>query len=412
MKKLKLIFAITLSTILIATLLGACNSGPTTVDPSKAPLKIGITNPYTGVAAEKGAPMAAGNLDAIEYINSELGGVDGHKLEVLSLDDGYDAAKAVTEVKRFIDEKYLMFDTASSAMMTAMMETANRASFPGIVAFSASNVTQPPQHIYGQTPDYGDDWAAFASYYLKNIWKGSGKPKMALELLNNSTGAAAKQAAQTKAAELGIDLVAIKEHAATTTSEISALTEIKAAKPDVLYISSTPAPTSVIIKNAKELNMYPGITIASGHAGMTSALVDLAGADIVEGVYGVYPTVLWGDNVPGMAKMTEYVQKKHPQYAKNADYIVSWAQMLINAEALKLALKSVNGDVSKLTPQIVEEQGIKKLKNYDVAGLHGPVTYVAGDNRLSKSVRVLQIQKGKLVPVTGWVDAPLIKYTK
>ena len=62
--------------------------------------------------------------------------------------------------------------------------------------------------------------------------------------------------------------------------EMESLTRIKAQNPDVLYISSTPAPTAVIIKNAFELGMYPGVTIGLGHAGMTSALVDIAGADI------------------------------------------------------------------------------------------------------------------------------------
>ena len=417
MKKLRLALSVLVGLVLIATMLGACDTGPKAADPGKAPLKIGMTNPMTGVAAEKGKPMGAANLDAIEYINNELGGIDGHKIEVLSIDDGYDATKANTAVKRFIDEGYLVFTTAASAMMTSMMESANRSQLSGIVAFSAANLTQPPQHIYGQTPDYGDDWAAFAKYYMENIWKGKpGKPKMALHLLNNSTGAGAKKAAEAKAAGMGIELVSIKEHTATTTSEIASLTEIKGLNPDVLYISSTPAPTSVIIKNARDLGMYPGITIASGHAGITKALVDLAGADVVEGVYGVYPTVQWGENVPGMAKMTEYVKKNHPEYYNaetgqgNADYIVSWAQSLIVVEALKLALKSVGGDATKLTPQIVEEQGIKKLKGYDVGGLHGPVTYTAGDNRLSKSVRVLQVKDGKIVPVTGWVEAPLIKY--
>jgi branched-chain amino acid transport system substrate-binding protein len=409
MKITRLLLGMLISIVLIVTMLGACKSTPA-IDPSKAPLKIGMTNPVTGVAAEKGAPMAAGNAYAIEYINNELGGIEGHKIEVLALDNGYDAAKAVTIVKRYIDEGYLFFTEASSGMMTAMMESANRAEFPGIVAFSAPNLTQPPQHIYGQTPDYGDDWTAFANYYMKNIWKGSGKPKMALHLLNNSTGAGAKKAAEAKAAELGIELVDIKEHTPTTSSEIASLTEIKAKNIDVLYISSTPAPTAVIIKNARELGLYPGITIACGHAGITKALVDLAGADVVEGVYGVYPTVQWGENVPGMAKMLEYVRKNHPQYEGNADYIVSWAQSLIAAEILKLAIK--NSGTDKLTPKIVEEQGFKKLKNFDVGGLHGPVTYTAGDNRLSKSVRVLQIKSGKITPITGWVEAPLIVYSK
>jgi len=154
--------------------------------------------------------------------------------------------------------------------------------------------------------------------------------------------------------------------------------------------------------------MYPGMTIACGHASFTKALVDLGGADIVEGVYGVYPTVNWGDDVPAMAKMTEYCQKYHPNDYGNMDYVISWAQSLIAAEILRLAVE--NTDTEVLTPQVVEEQGFKKLNNFDVGGLHGPVTYNPGDNRLSKSVRVFQIKSGELVPITGWVEAPLTKY--
>ena len=305
--------------VLVATLLGACTS--TAEEPgTKAPLKIGMSTPSTGVAAEKGAPMGHANVDCIKYVNEELGGVDGHEVEALWLDNGYDASKAVTIVNRFVDEDCLLFTVASSGMMTAMMGIANENELSGFAAFSSPNLTQPPQHIYGQTPDYGDDWAAFAKYYLDNIWKGTGKPKMALHLLDNSTGAGARMAAEAGAEDMGIELRDewIFEHPATTSSETTSLTTLP-DDIDILYISSTPAPTAIVIKSAVELGMYPGMTIACGHAGFTSALVELAGADIVEGVYGVYPTVGWDDDVPAMAKMTEYCQKYHPDDYGNMD---------------------------------------------------------------------------------------------
>ena len=364
-------------------------------------LKIGLT-------AEKGTPMGHANLDAIKYVNEELGGVGGYQIEVLWLDNAYDASKAATIIKRFMDEDCLLFTTASSGMMSAIMELANRDEFPGFACFSSPALTHPPQHIYGQTPDYGDDWAAFATYYMENIWQGDGRPKMALHLLNNPTGYGARDAARARADELGIDIIATEEHTTTTTSEIESLTRIKALEPDVLYISSTPAPTAIIIKNAVALDMYPGMTIGCGHASFTKALIDLGGADIVEGVYGVYPTVSWGDDVPAMAKVTEYVRKYHPEDEGNMDYIISWAQSLIAAEILRLAVE--NAGIDNLTPQVVEEQGFKKLKNFDVGGLHGPVSYSPGDNRLSKSVRVFQIEDGEITPISGWVEAPLIKY--
>ncbi|MFC1990823.1 ABC transporter substrate-binding protein [Chloroflexota bacterium] len=390
--------------------LSACSSGTE----EGQTLKIGITTPSTGPAAEKGSPMGHANLDAIKYINDELGGVEGYPIEVVWLDNAYDAAKVVTNVKRFMDEGCLMYATASSKMMSASMEIANRAEFPGLASFNAPILHRPPQHIYGQMTDYGDDWAAFAKYYMDNIWEGAGKPKMALHLLNNTTGYGARDAAKAAADALGIEIIAIEEHKADSMSEMESLTRVKALNPDVLYISSTPAPTALIIKNATELGMYPGMTIGLGHAGITKALVDIAGADITEGVYGVFPTVNWGDDVPGMAKMTEYVRNLHPKDEGNMDYITSWAESLIMAEILRLAVKNAGydvlakGDVESW--RAIETQGIQKLDGYDVGGLHGPVSYTPGDNRLSKALRVFQIQGGAITPVTDWIEAPVVKY--
>ena len=382
--------------------------------PEEKTIKVGITTPSTGPAAEKGAPMGHANLDAIKYVNEELGGIDGHPIEVVWLDNAYDASKVVTNVKRFMDEGCVLFATSSSKMMSAVMEIANRDGFPGVVAFNAPVLHRPPQHIYGQMPDYGDDWAAFTRYYMENIWKGPGKPRMALHLLNNTTGYGALDAAKAAADELGVELILpAEEHTTDTISEIESLTRIKEQNPDVLYISSTPAPTALIMKNAVEIGLYPDVTIGLGHAGITKALVDIAGADVVEGVYGVFPTVNWGDNVPGMAKMTEYCQSEHPDDYGNMDYITSWAQSLIMAEILRVAEQNVGYDAlakgGEEAWQAIETQGIQKL-NYDVEGLHGPVIYTPGDNRLSKSVRIFQVQSGNIVPITDWIEAPLVKY--
>jgi len=385
--------------------------------PKPAPgqeLKIGIITPTTGPAAEKGAPMGHGNLDSMQYINAELGGAGGYPIKVMWYDSAYDAAKVVTLVNKLMSDGALMFTTSSSKEMTAAMEVANRAEFPGLACFTAPSLYRPPQHIYGQMPDYGDDWSAFANYYLKNVWKGTGKPKMALHLLNNPTGYGARDAAKAMADTLGIEIVATEEHAATTTSEIESLTRIKAKNPDVLFISSTPAPTAVIVRNAKDLGLYPAIPIGCAHASFTIKLIEIAGADVAEGIYGVYPTVRWEDDVPGMAKATEYCQKNNPKDYGNMDYLTSWAQSLVCAEILKLAVKNAGydvlakGDVESW--RAVEKLGIQKLKDYKVGGIHGPVTYTPGDNRLDKFNKLYQIQGGKIVPISDWVEAPLVKY--
>ncbi len=377
-------------------------------------LKVGMITPTTGRAAEKGAPGGHAILDAIDYINKELGGAGGIPIKLLWRDSGYDAAKVVTIVKGLMDEGALFFTTMSSYEMTASMEIANRAEFPGLATFTAPNLYRPPKHIYGQMPDYGDDWIAFANYYMKNIWKGPGKPKMALHLLNNSTGYGARDAAKAAADSIGVEIIAQEEHAATTISEMESMTRVKAKKPDVLFISSTPAPTAIILKNAYELGMLPGTVVATAHASFAKALIDLAGASIVEGVYGIFPTVNWGDDVPGMKKATEYVQKNNPKDMGNLDYLSTWTTTLAVAEILKLAVQNAGydtlakGDLKAW--QAIEKQGIQKLKDYKVEGLHGPVTYTPGDNRLDKYVKMYQIKGGKIVSISDWIEAPVIKY--
>jgi branched-chain amino acid transport system substrate-binding protein len=84
---------------------------------------------------------------------------------------------------------------------------------------------------------------------------------------------------------------------------------------------------------------------ACGHAGMTRALVVLAGADRCEGVYGLFPTVSWDEDVPGMAKMKEYCQAYHPGDYRNMEYITSWCQSLIMAKIVSLAIESSGFDV-------------------------------------------------------------------
>jgi branched-chain amino acid transport system substrate-binding protein len=96
------------------------------------------------------------------------------------------------------------------------------------------------------------------------------------------------------------------------------------------------------------------------------------------------------------------------------DYITSWAQSLIVGEILRLAVKNAGYDVlskgDAAAWQAVETQGFHKLKNYKVEGLHGPVTYTPGDNRLDKFNRIYRITDGQIGDPSKWVEAPLVKY--
>ncbi|MBN1191358.1 MAG: ABC transporter substrate-binding protein [Dehalococcoidales bacterium] len=400
---------LTICVLLVVALLAGCSGGGSGNEDKV--LKIGMILPATGPAAEKGKPGGDAVKDAMEYVNNELNGAEGYKIQISWRDSGYDAPKVANIINEFINEKDLIFTTMSSKEMTAAQEIANRHGIPGLVTFAAPNNYNPPAHIYCHMPDYGDDWVSFVNYYLKDVWKGSGKPRMALHLLNNTTGSGVKDAAEAKAEAMGVEIVAIEEHTATTTNETESLTRIKSKNPDVIFISSTPQPTSIVLKSAGELGLTPDkVTFGLAHASLSSALVKLAGADVAEGVYGVYPTVTWDDtSLPGIVKAKEYLDKNNPDDAGNMDYLACWSTSLIVAEVLRNAVKEVGydvlakGDAEAL--KAVEEKGIRKLNGYKVDGIQGPVKYTPGSNKLGNSVKIYRIEGGVIKAVTDWIEA-------
>ncbi|OGO17616.1 MAG: hypothetical protein A2Z15_09555 [Chloroflexi bacterium RBG_16_50_11] len=411
MKNSKLtVLMIVLAVILLVTpLFTSC--GPK-AQPGQV-LKVGVMTPSTGPVPEKGIPGQHGFADAVEYINKELGGAGGYPIELVWRDSAYNMEKVGTIVQEFMDSGCLIFATHSSTEMKAASAKSNPAGFPGLAAFISTINLHPPTHVYGPTPDYGDDWVAFAKYYMANIWKGTGKPKMALHGLANPTGLGSKHGAQAKAAELGIDIVDIAEHKISTIDETVSLQRMKDEGINVLFISSTPAPTAVIINNARELGM--DITIGCASASFGTALIDL-GDEAVEGVYGVAHTASWNDDVPGIAKAREYCQKNNPQDLNNDDYLSCWTTMLVMREILAKAVDNAGYETlsqgGAAAWKAVEEQGIMKLEGYNAEGLvGGTIRYVGnGDNRLDNYLRLYQIKGGKAVAVTDWQEAPLIKY--
>jgi len=378
--------------------------------------------PATGVPS-KGIPGEDGLTDAVKYVNDELGGAAGYPIDLLYRDSQYKADVATTIINDYMNQGALLFSTHSSTEMQFVQSIANENGFPGLPVFSYPGNIHPPAHIYAPTPDYGDDFVAFMNYYMQNIWKGTGKPKVALYLLKNPTGLGAQQGAMAMADSLGIDVVNLnnpEQHGnPVNTADVTAsLTRIRNMNPDVLYISTIPECAAPILKTAEDMGLFPNtnLTIGLCSAAMTKSMVDLTVSlgGVADGVYGVFHTVSWQDNVPGIAKATEYVQKYHPNDFGNMDYLSTWNTVLIERQILTLAVQNVGYDVlakgGAAAWQAIEQQGIQKLSNYDVQGLQGKVSYTPGDNRLSNQLRLYKVSGGQIVPLGDWETAPLIKY--
>jgi len=74
---------------------------------SDTEIKIGTTTPYSGPASA----YSAGAVSATAYFTmiNEQGGVNGRKINFISLDDAYSPPKTVEQIRRLIESEEVLF---------------------------------------------------------------------------------------------------------------------------------------------------------------------------------------------------------------------------------------------------------------------------------------------------------------
>src|SRR5512132_111977 len=151
-------------------------------------IKLGGSYPFSGPASAYGTIGRAAKAH-FDWVNSK-GGVNGRKIQFVTLDDGYDPARAVSNARRLItqDKVFALFNTLGTANNLAIWDYVNQQKVPQLyVATGASewgkDVAKHPYTI-GWQPDYVTEATAYADYVKKN------KPnaKVAVLYQNDSFG--------------------------------------------------------------------------------------------------------------------------------------------------------------------------------------------------------------------------------
>ena len=101
-----------------------------------------------------------------------------------------------------------------------------------------------------------------------------------------------------------------------------------------------------------------------------------------------------------MKKVVESHEKWHPGEKGTNVYVEGWVNILCVTEALKGADEAGN-----LTPAGIRA-AFETFKGFDTGGLAPPLTFTDKDHRASMSAKIYQIQGGKMVDISGWVELP------
>jgi branched-chain amino acid transport system substrate-binding protein len=250
---------------------------------SDTEILIGQTNPYSGPLSAYGTQ---GRAESAYYnmINEE-GGVNGRKIRLLSLDDGYSPPKTVEQHRRLVegDEVLGVVGTMGTPTNSAIVKYMNSKSVPHIfIATGASKWGDYKDYPWtmGWYPTYRSEGAIYGKYVRDNIKDA----KVAILSQNDDYG---KDFVAGFKAGLGdtADKLIVKEltYEVSEPTIDSQIITLKASGANVLFSASTAKAAAQTIRKAGELDWHPTHFLVQ-NANSISTVLTPAGLDNSKGL--------------------------------------------------------------------------------------------------------------------------------
>ena len=392
------IFAI----VLVFCLAVLLSIGQTAGAADKPVIAIGHLPHFTGAYGATQAPFAAAQEDAIEWANS-VNYVKGAELKLVWVDGGTDPAKSLAGFKKMIAEKPapVVIIGESTGIGTALVKMHAKAKIPDVEGGMSLAMIDPPSWTFCQPPPYVNQFGAWVDYYLKNIWKGSGKPKFAWLTWDNPFG----KSPMTKEADLylkskGIEIVArefIPNVPSNTTSQVMRL---KKSEANFTFGGMYPSALSVVLKDMEKLGMTGKVSIGMSYATNLDELVGYVGP-LANGVHITSIGTLvneWSQKCPMVQEMYDKKNRKDNKWA----YGNCWSKFAIAIEAVRLAAEKVGPD--KVDGQAVYD-ALVNMKGFDGWGTGPPITY-SETRRVGMDSVDIQVVDNEKVVSKGFAMAP------
>lgn len=141
---------------------------------------IGQNMPYSGVVSAYGI-LGKGHLAFIHWYNDTYGGVNGRKVRMISMDDGYNPAKSLENVRKMVEEDRvaLIFGSIGTATNTAVRKYLNDHGVPQLFLASGADKWGDYKH-FPWTMSWQATFRTEAQIYTKYILKNKPDAKIAV----------------------------------------------------------------------------------------------------------------------------------------------------------------------------------------------------------------------------------------
>jgi branched-chain amino acid transport system substrate-binding protein len=247
-------------------------------------IKIGSSFPQSGTFAAF-AQISTGYEAYFNYVNEELGGIDGRQIEFTALDDGYEAGRTATNAQRLVQDEgvFALFNVVGTANILAIWDNLEEECVPNLFAATGSPLWGDPEHAWtvGSFPSYSLEAVVYADYLKEN------DPDATVALLtqNDDFGNAYLETFRQEVEGTDIEIVGEETYETANPDTTSQVTSLAATDADAVVLGTTALACPNALNAINGTNWDPTIFISSTCTSPT--LVGLAEPGAAEGIISI-----------------------------------------------------------------------------------------------------------------------------
>jgi ABC-type branched-subunit amino acid transport system substrate-binding protein len=347
------------------------------------PIVVGQSAALTGPANMLGTEMARGMNAYFNQVN-EKGGINGHQIKLVTLDDGYEPDRTIQNTKTLINEEHAvaLVGYVGTPTSVAALPIIKASGLPFIGAYTGADSLRDGKYenVFNIRASYNDE----ALRIVKEI-DGMGLRSMGIVVQKDAFGDAGMNAIKAAlASHPEIKVLWTETVERNSVNVDAAVAKIVGAHVDSVYVVSAYKTESALITKARRSG-YVGLFTTLSFVG-TEPLAQMAGA-AARGV--VVPAVMPSPHSEPIMLSSEYRRamsfgNPNPtySYASMEGYVaarvfVEAARRVtgkINADSINAAMHSMKLDLSGFQLDFTKSGGASKWVETTVIGANGKIS--------------------------------------
>ena len=309
-------------------------------------IRIGLNADLSGPFASLVSQIVVGQEVYFEMVN-EMGGVAGREVELVILDNAYDVPTHLANYEEFrleSEEGVVFFTQSTGSPHTAAT----------VEALAEDNLLAIPLTWYSgwADPDLGANVVEINATYCVESMNGVqylaetfDAETIAIVSLAGEYGQDGAAGAKLAAEALGLEIVYDGEGAIAGGDQTPIVTELVAAQPDIVWITTTPTTFAEIFGGSVAQGLqaqWSGNSPTYSYLLLNTALADALSAYYTFSTYNA----LWGANdSEGMQLVISEMQKRRPDAIFSDNYIRGFLEAMTAHQILEAA--AANGDITR-----------------------------------------------------------------